>query len=53
VTKEVRDRLDQQLTEIQHLIDQINGISARLRRAADVAVETLNQRSETGDDLNA
>lgn len=42
MTKEVRDRLDRQLAEIQHLIEEIDGISARLCRAADAAVENLS-----------
>lgn len=42
MTKEVKERLDRQLDEVRHLIEEIDGISARLLRAADAAVENLS-----------
>jgi hypothetical protein len=47
MTKTVKERLDRQLTEVQHLIAQIDEVSARLFRAADAAVETMNTRTTT------
>ena len=46
MTKAVKERLDRQLAEVQHLIEDIDQISARLRRAADAAVETMSTKKD-------
>lgn len=48
MTKEMRERLDRQLADIRNLITEIDEVSARLRRAADVAMEMLSEKGPDG-----
>lgn len=49
MSKDVRERLDRQLADVDSLIAEMNEISARLKAAADAAVETLNDDGHEGE----
>lgn len=49
MTKELKERLEQQLAEVRSLIADLDAISCRLRVAADTAMDNmLNKKGYSG-----